>query len=363
VLEDAFTQADYAINITDPEGRLLRVNNAYLGLYRIPAEAGILGQTQKIIRSPATPDSLYKDMWQTITRGETWRGNLVNRALDGNPVHIHLTISPIRREERIVGYMGFSLDRAQQVLLERQLFHANKLMMLGTLSAGLAHEMNNPLASILLEAEYLHKLFTRAGALPDAAAGLRATESVIRGVERMRRVLNHLLQYSKKDDEYAEETFPVAKLLEDTFVFMDRQLMTRGIEVRLDAPGDLAVRGNYTQIESVLHNLISNARDAFADLTDGSGARRIAITARRLPDEWVEIVFEDNAGGIAAEHLASIFEPFFTTKEGSKGTGLGLSLSRKIVEDHGGTIHCASGGGCTRFTILLPEAVSAPPPA
>jgi PAS domain S-box-containing protein len=352
MLDDAFTQADYAINITDPQGRLLRVNNAYLRLYKFPAEDSILGQTQRIIRSPATPDSLYKEMWRTITRGESWRGNLVNRALDGSPVHIHLTISPIRREDGIVGFMGFSLNRQQQVLLEQQLFHANKLMMLGTLSASLAHELNNPLASILLEAEYLRKLLGRPEGVPAGSGGLRAAESVIRGVERMRRVLDHLLQYSRKDS-LPDEVFTAKRLLEEAFLFMDRQLMTRGIRVRVAAAEDLAIAGNYTQIESVLHNLVSNSRDAFAE-TGTKEDRDIVIHARRSAPDWMEIVFEDNAGGIPADRLPLIFEPFYTTKEGAKGTGLGLSLSRKIIEDHRGEIHCASEQGRTRFTIMLP---------
>jgi two-component system cell cycle sensor histidine kinase/response regulator CckA len=356
MFEDAFTQADYAINITDPNGRLVRVNDAYLRLYKFPSGEEILGQTQRLIRSSSTPDSLYKDMWQTITRGETWRGNLVNRARDGSAVHIHLTISPIRRDGEIVGYMGFSLNREQQVLLERQLFHANKLMLLGTLSAGLAHEMNNPLASILLEAEYLRKLFKREGAA-DKAAGLKAAESVIRGVERMQRVLNHLLQYSRKDAVQGMETFTVKRLVEDAFLFMDRQLMTRGIEVKVEAEEGLNIRGNYTQIESVLHNLISNARDAFAEW-ETEEAKRISITARRREDQ-IEIQFEDNAGGIPDALMDHIFEPFFTTKDGSKGTGLGLSLARKLIEEHGGMIHCVSEAGCTRFTILLPASVPA----
>ena len=353
MLEDAFTQADYAINITDPEGRLLRVNNAYLDLYKFRSEADILGQTQRLIRSPATPDSLYKEMWTTISQGEPWRGNLINRAVDGTPVHIHLTISPIRRAGSIVGYMGFSLNRAQQVLLEKQLFHANKLMMLGTLSAGLAHEMNNPLASMLMEAEYLRKILSR-DKTDQPSQGLKAAESLIRGVERMQRVLNHLLQYSRRDTTYTLETFPVRRLLFDSFVFMDRQLMARGIEVRVDAPEDLCLHGNFTQLESVLHNLVSNARDAFPE--ESPDGKFISITAAPLREGWMELVFEDNAGGIPADVLSQIFEPFYTTKDGSKGTGLGLSLSRKIVEEHGGTIHCSSENARTRFTILLPVA-------
>ena len=361
MLQDAFTQADYAINITDPAGRLLRVNNAYLRLYKFDSEKEILGKTQRIIRSALTPDSLYKDMWQTISRGLPWRGDLINRACDGSDVHIHLSITPIRRDEEIVGYMGFSLDRAQQVMLERQLQHANKLMMLGTLGAGLAHEMNNPLASILLDAEYLKEIHSLPGTALDHPAALAAAESVIRGVERMRRVLKHLLQYSKKDTPADASEVLVSELVEEAFLFVDRQLANRNIQIRCDIQEDLRVKCIRTQLESVLHNLISNSRDAFMGREEEEGGKYISISARKNLRGQAQIVFEDNAGGIPPELLEQIFEPFFTTKEGQMGTGLGLSLSRKIITDHGGAIQCESAGGRTRFTILLPlEAVLEP---
>ncbi len=352
MLQDAFTQADYAINITDPAGRLLRVNHAYLKLYKYDSEDEVLGQTQKIIRSPLTPDSLYKDMWQTISTGHSWRGDLINRARDGSDVHIHLTISPIRRENEIVGYMGFSLDRAQQVMLERQLLHANKLMVLGTLGAGLAHELNNPLASILLDAEYLKEILSHPVNPTDQKPALEAAESVIQGVERMRRVLKHLLQYSKKDLPTEATSISIKELAEDSFLFLERQLVNRGIQLDLQIPEDLWVKGIRTQLESILHNLITNTRDAFANREEEG--KYILISGKRNERGLVEILFEDNAGGISPENMEKIFDPFFTTKDGQMGTGLGLSISRKIVADHGGTIQCESKNSRTRFTILLP---------
>ena len=352
MLQDAFTQADYAINITDPAGRLLRVNHAYLKLYKYDSEDEVLGQTQKIIRSPLTPDSLYKDMWQTISTGHSWRGDLINRARDGSDVHIHLTISPIRRENEIVGYMGFSLDRAQQVMLERQLLHANKLMVLGTLGAVLAHELNNPLASILLDAEYLKEILSHPVNPTDQKPALEAAESVIQGVERMRRVLKHLLQYSKKDLPTEATSISIKELAEDSFLFLERQLVNRGIQLDLQIPEDLWVKGIRTQLESILHNLITNTRDAFANREEEG--KYILISGKRNERGLVEILFEDNAGGISPENMEKIFDPFFTTKDGQMGTGLGLSISRKIVADHGGTIQCESKNSRTRFTILLP---------
>jgi PAS domain S-box-containing protein len=350
----AFTQSDHAINITDPTGTLIRVNRAYLDLYKFDTEDEVLGKTQRILRSPLTPDSLYQEMWSTISAGRVWRGELTNRAKDGSEVYIHLTISPIQIGGKIAGYMGFSIDRAQQVVLERQLFHANKLVVLGTLGAGLAHELNNPLASILLDAEYLKEIHAAPAAKVDHASALAAAESVIRGAERMRRVLEHLLLYSKNDGGSANSALSIRQLLDDSFLFIERQLVSRGIDIRLDVQGDPYVNGNRTQLESVIHNLLSNSRDAFSSSSKAKGAKFISIAARYEAKEGIAVIeYRDNAGGIPQDVIGRIFEPFFTTK-GGEGTGLGLPISRKIVTDLGGSIHCESGDGETRFRILLP---------
>ena len=364
LVEDAFTQSDYAINITDCDGIMLQVNDAYLKLYKFTSAEEVLGKNQRIIRSPMTPGTVYKHMWETIIAGKVWRGELTNRALDGSEVFIHLTISPIMRMEKIVGYMGFSINRSQQVLLERQLFHANKLVILGTLGAGLAHELNNPLASILLDAEYLRDYFIDpkndpqhdSRIDPEIAAKenapLSAAESVIRGAERMRRVLEHLLFFSKKDSDQGSSTISLRELLDDSFLFIERQLITRGIEIEIKLDGEYFIHGNRTQMESVFHNLLGNSRDAFT--ASKISGRRISIRSNFVEkDQIVRIEYEDNAGGIPKDVLDHIFEPFFTTK-GAEGTGLGLAISKQLIAEHGGRIDCESTDGKTLFTILLP---------
>jgi two-component system NtrC family sensor kinase len=248
--------------------------------------------------------------------------------------------------------MGFSIDRAQQVMMERQLFHANKLVVLGTLGAGLAHELNNPLASILLDAEYLRDYLKDPNRSEDPAVASSAAESVIRGAERMRRVLEHLLFYSKKDSGTATSTISLRQLLDDSFLFIERQLTSRGIGIDIQVDGEYFVNGNRTQLESVVHNLLGNSRDAFAH-TNAPG-KLIRIQSRYLDKEQiVRVEYQDNAGGIEPDVLTRIFEPFFTTK-GGDGTGLGLAISKQIIAEHGGSIDCESKDGTTRFTILLP---------
>ena len=359
LLDKAFTQADYAINITDTAGVLQKVNQAYLNLYKFPTEREILGRTQHIIRSPRTSNSVYAAMWSTISAGTTWRGNLTNIARDGSEVFVHLTISPIRENGSIIGYMGFSLDRSQQVLLERELFHANKLVVLGTLCASLAHELNNPLASILLDAEYLENLTARPDAPIDWNAAHSASQSVIHGVERMKQVLEHLLMYSRKDPS-ERSTLSLKELIENSFLFLDKQLRNRGIDIEIDVPEDLLIAGNRTQLESVIHNLVGNSKDAYETrpVLGGNGkvpGKQVRIRAEKEPDGFVLLEYLDNAGGIPKELLDRIFEPFFTTKGEKEGTGLGLAISRKIIMEHGGIIDCESQGNTTRFSIRLPH--------
>ncbi len=352
--EKAFSQAEYAINITDKNGILVKVNKAYLRLYKFTAENEVIGHSQRIIRSPNTPLGVYKHMWETILAGDTWRGELSNVATDGSEVFIHLTITPIREDGEIIGYMGFSLDRSQQVMLERQLFHANKLVVLGTLGASLAHELNNPLASILLDAEYIRELFSAPNPDFDVKSALSAADSVIKGAERMKKVVEHLLHYSRKDPE-KEGVFPVLNLVEDSFLFMDKQLKNRGIHLEYQIEDDLYLQGNRTQLESVIHNLLTNSRDAFD--TFDPPEKLISIKAYHRGASLL-VDYSDNAGGISDEVKPYIFDPFFTTKKEKEGTGLGLSISKKIVTEHGGRITCRSEGDNTLFRIELPALIS-----
>jgi PAS domain S-box-containing protein len=351
LLIKAFTQADYAVNLTDTQGMLVRVNQAYLDLYKFPSDAEILGKSQRIIRSSHTPTSVYQEMWKCISSGGTWRGNLTNVAKDGSEVFVHLTITPIRENGVIVGYMGFSLDRAQQVMLEKQLFHANKLVVLGTMGAGLAHELNNPLASILLDAEYLQEVFQAPDKPIDWATAESASASLIRGVERIKKVLEHLLVYSRKEGPQRYSTLSVQQLIQESFLFIERQFSNRGIAIEIKADEDVLISGNRTQLESIIHNLLHNSRDAFEGKT---GEKRVSIRISRDNAGFARIEYRDNAGGIPEQNLPHIFEPFFTTKGEKEGTGLGLAISKKIVAEHGGIIECESREGTTVFRIQLP---------
>lgn len=354
IIEHAFNQSVYAINITDLKGKLLNVNEAYVKLYKFNNKEEILNKTQRIISSPKTPNVVYEDMWNTICMDKIWSGEITNLARDGSEVFIHLTITPIFENSSKIGYMGFSLDRSQQVQLEKQLLHANKLVVLGTLGAGIAHELNNPLTTISLEAEYIKETLPVFNKKKDLPGLQTATDSIIRGVERMEKVIAHLLVYSRKETERERDLLYIHQLIDDSFIFMGKQLENRGIEVQINTPQNLAIYGNKTDLESVIHNLLTNSRDAFKEKPNENPV--IKLTVYKSEKGFLTLEFWDNAGGIPRVNLEKVFDPFFTTKGEGAGTGLGLSITKKILVEHGGAISVTSENSETLFKIRLPLA-------
>ncbi|MBF0430992.1 MAG: PAS domain S-box protein [Fibrobacteria bacterium] len=352
LINSAFNQAVYAICLTDLDGKLLHVNHAYLKLYKIESVEELIGKTQRFISSPKTPKVVYQQMWQMIESNRNWNGEITNLDSEGREVFIHLNINPIFKNGEKIGYMGFSLDRSQQVMMEKQLLHANKLVVLGTLGAGLAHELNNPLTSISLEAEYIQEAIHSFQEMEHLDQLKAASNSILMSVERMNRVIEHLLVYSRKDDGEDMEIVSMNAVISDSFLFLDKQLKNRDIQVKIEKEEELKVYGHRMDMESVIHNLLTNARDAFHK--SRTEEKLIKLKLSRTDDDWMMIEYWDNAGGIPPEIIEKIYDPFFTTKVEGEGTGLGLAITKKIVVASGGMISCESENGETRFIIRLP---------
>jgi len=352
-LENAFNLATYAINITDLKGTILHVNQAYINLYKYNKPEDLIGQTPRVIKSPKTPRSVHEDIWKTIIKDEIWEGDITNADSEGKDVYVHITITPIKIKGKKIGYMGFTIDRGQQVTLEKQLLHANKLVILGTIGAGLAHELNNPMTSISLDAEFI--LETVTGNIDEAKKKEleTAATTIVSSIERMKKVIDHLLIYSRKSDSEIKEPIEISTLLEDSLLLLKHQLSKQDIFVELKIEKQIYTLGNSTNLESVFHNLLTNSKDAFADSEIKNG--KITIEVKVPDDKWINIKYTDNAGGIPGKTIGEIFDPFFTTKDEGKGTGLGLAITRKIIVEHGGFIQCSSRTDKTTFLIKLPK--------
>src|SRR5262249_27989467 len=229
---------------------------------------------------------------------------------------------------------------------QAQLMQADKLTALGTLLSGVAHELNNPLATISLSAEFLR----RARALD---ATLMPRVNVIESAcSRASRIIRDLLVFSRRQPPERRRA-DLNEIIELTLSLQAPQLELNKIRVITALEPAPAIWADSHQLQQVFLNLFSNAIHAMKT-AHGHGT----LTVRTLwRESEVVVQVEDDGPGIPAEHLARIFDPFFTTKAVGEGTGLGLSLAIGIVEAHGGRMHAESvADGGARFTISLPVA-------
>jgi len=217
----------------------------------------------------------------------------------------------------------------------------------GEVARRLAHEIKNPLTPIQLSAERLrHKLLRK---LPEQDARVvdRSTHTIVQQVEAMKAMVNDFSSYARVP-EMQQEPFAVDNLI--TEVLELYRAAPVKIEQDLDA-GDALVRGDSKRLRQVLHNLIKNAGEAL----EQHEAAKIRVATRVVDTNdtrFIELIIEDNGGGIEPELIGRLFDPYVTSK--AKGTGLGLAIVKKIIEEHGGIIRADNTGQGARFTARLP---------
>ena len=231
--------------------------------------------------------------------------------------------------------------------VQNQVLRTEKLVSLGKLAAGVAHEINSPLTGILTFSHLLRKRLEKEGDEEDA-------DVIINEATRCSKIVKGLLDFAR---EAPPEKIPVDinKILQRTIAIVENQADFHNIEIVRELDGELPeIMADPNQLQQVFMNIILNGADA---MSVGGGV--LAVGTSTIKDngepEWIEIVFEDEGRGIPEDDLGRIFDPFFTTKEVGKGTGLGLSVTYGIVQKHHGTIevHSEESKGTT-FIIRLP---------
>jgi two-component system NtrC family sensor kinase len=242
--------------------------------------------------------------------------------------------------------LAFNQMLGEIVSRQEQLVQSGKMAAVGTLTSGIAHELNNPLNNIGLTVEALIDDFD---AYPDEQKH-RMLEQAYTQVERASTTVRNLLDFTRKDRS-AFTTFDVSEAVASALRLVANEAMLAGVEVRTRLEADLPpIEGNPHDLQQVFLNLILNAIQAMPD----GGEMRVAASR---DGDAVRIDVSDEGVGIPAEHLEEIFDPFFTTKGVGEGTGLGLSVSHSIVEKHGGRIQVESEAGMgTTFSVYLPVA-------
>jgi PAS domain S-box-containing protein len=252
----------------------------------------------------------------------------------------------ISREGERIGRLIILDDVTDRAELERRLMQADKLSSIGLLAAGVAHEVNTPLAVISTYAQMLAKQISG----DEQKAPL--LEKIARQTFRASEIVNSLLNFSRTSPT---EFVPVDlnKVVRETLTLVEHQLAKSSVKAVLELDESIAlIKGSPGKLQQVFLNLFLNARDAIESAAASGGSLTIETS------RWngtVRVSVRDTGTGIAPENLARIFDPFFTTKGALKGTGLGLSVSYGIVREHGGDIEVFSQPGSgTQFLLTFP---------
>jgi signal transduction histidine kinase len=247
---------------------------------------------------------------------------------------------------------------AQEALVESQsrVLQAERLAQVGRLAAGVAHEVNNPLAFVQSNLRYLLEEQQRPDAEVDQAEYAEALRDTLQGVERIHQIVRDLTALSRSGDGKGEEVKPCElRPVIDTSVRLASVRLKSVVKVAVEVPlVTPVVRADERRLGQVLLNLLLNAADAIEEAKVPGG--QVAVKVEQ-GQERVGLVVEDNGPGIKPEHLKQLFTPFFTTKAPGKGTGLGLALSRQYVESFGGSLRAENRPeGGARFVVELPLA-------
>jgi PAS domain S-box-containing protein len=262
----------------------------------------------------------------------------------------NIAVAPLLSRDFVsVGRIILVDDITERVSLEAQLTQADKLSSIGLLAAGVAHEINTPLAVISSYAQMLSKQLkgdTRLTPVLD-----KITQQSFRAAE----IANGLLNFSRTSSTEFSST-DLNQVIRDTLSLLEHQFKTAQVLVDLDLDSDLPlIHGNSGKLQQVFLNLLLNAKEAM----QGGGRLRVATMADDH-GKYITALVSDSGSGIAPEHLKRIYDPFFTTKTmprpgDRRGTGLGLSVSYGIIQEHAGKIHVESAVGAgTTFHLEFP---------
>ena len=306
------------------------------------------------------PDNLVCDrtaMTELDTHSWSRGGEITLQTASGTPLIVSVSCSTISTgNEKLFILIIRDLTEHNRLELEKQemqqqLFQTSKWASLGELSAGVAHEINNPLNAMVNFAQLLKD---------DGVARNDTEQQMLNGIiqegDRIARIVSDLLTFARQNPHMPTQV-AIAEVINNSLSLFGYKLEKENIEVEMNVAEDtLPVRADASRLRQVLVNMISNAYHALK--SKSSDAKLLRINARnveRAGNRKVQIEFYDNGVGIRRDNLEKVFDPFFTTRRDGGGTGLGLSLSFGIIRDYGGKVMVESEeGSFTRFIVELP---------
>lgn len=335
------------LQITGPDGKMKYVNQAFVDASGYSKQE-LLDNNPNVFSSHKHSKKFWEKMWSTINSGKVWVGEVENRKKNGDPFYAQLLISPIIVDDgKILGFFGIHRDLSEKKLLEKQLIHTQKMESIGTLAAGVAHEVGNPLASISALVQVVQR------STSDEFAKDKL-ELIKKQVTRISKIIRDLVDFSRPSN-YELQLTDINQNIKEAIEIIKVGAKAKDIIFDVDLNNKIPLLPLISdQIQQIFVNILLNAVDAISELSGIQRQYKITVESN-ITEENVIIIFTDNGPGIPEENLIKVFEPFFTTKKAGKGTGLGLWVSYGIVKSFQGDISVESElNKGTTFKIILP---------
>jgi two-component system NtrC family sensor kinase len=356
--EDAIEYSLGAIAMSDMEGKITYVNKACMRLWGSDNKEDIVGKPywELLEFIEAVPEKAIKRMQEikgTVTEDHLWNGELAGINKEGEKIYLYVTSSivkdndgnPIQTISSFYDVTERKQAEEEKQRMEQQLQLAGRLAAIGELAAGVAHELNNPLAAVQAFAQFLSER-------KDLDESTKSdVETIYKESQRATRITTNLLSFARKHKP--EKGFiSINEVVEKSLELHTYRIGVNNIEISMELDQELPrTMADFYQLEQVFVNIVTNAEQA---MTEAHGGGKLLVKTR-LVGELIQITFTDDGPGIPKDNLKSVFDPFFTTKEVGGGTGLGLSICYGIVHEHGGQIRAESEvcGGAA-FIVELP---------
>ena len=347
--EKVVTSLNDGIQIVDKDGHITFINRRF---------EEIIGWDREQIINRHYCDFVAKESLDKFKKEtEAWNGTKGKKVIettyvtkDNARIPVIVSVSCLQSEDNSDGMIIAVTDITEVKILKAELFQSEKMTLLGKLAGEIAHEINNPLSGLIIATQML---------MEDAQAGqvdpkelYGELKSIEDDARRCKRFIEKVLNFSRIIPE-EKRLLNVNDTIEDALVLVQRQAQLDNISIQKTfSAGDLLVWGNSNNLQQVFINIVNNAREALSP-AGGVIAMKTRGTAKKRKKQAV-IEISDTGKGIPEAMMAKVFDSFFTTKD--KGTGLGLSVSKRIIEEHGGTISVSNRetGGAS-FVITLPR--------
>lgn len=364
LLTKALESAANAVVIADASGIIQWVNPTYTGLTGYRQEEAL---NRHLLQDfERYEESFVNSVWQRLARGHVWQGEIISQRKDGSTYLEEITITPVVREEnQIANFIAIKQDisirrQAEGEIMEARamVFRTERLASIGTMAAGIAHEINQPLNSLKVIADGMVFWLSRGKQFEETKIR-DSFEKISRQAERIDGIIKHLRAFVRSDGAPRPEPSDLNQAVQGALELIGNQLRKNRIEVReVLSHGLPPVLGNLNRLEEVLINLLINSMHA---LLISTRQEKLITIETLLEKDRIILQVTDNGTGIPEEIREKIFDPFFSTKPVGEGMGIGLSIVHAIVTSFGGEVSVANNqfGGATfslRFKCCESEA-------